>query len=51
MPIIAFTFLILLGTSINDYNAGGTKTLEQAKNNIVEIVKTPKPADFSKLNK
>ncbi len=50
MPLIAFTFLILLGTSINSHNAGGVASLDEAKDNIVQIVKNPKPADFSKLN-
>jgi hypothetical protein len=50
MPLIAFTFVLMLGTVINTHNAGGVQSLDQAKNNIVEIAKNPTTADFSKLN-
>jgi hypothetical protein len=49
--IVPIFVVLLIGTAINDYNAGGTKSFSEAKNNIVEIIKNPKPADYSKLNR
>jgi hypothetical protein len=49
--IVHLFVVLLIGTAINDYNAGGTKSLSEAKNNIVEILKNPEPLDYSKMNR
>lgn len=50
MPLIAFTFVLLFGVSVNSHNAGGVASFDEAKSNIIDVLKNPQPADYSKLN-
>lgn len=50
MPLVAFLFVALVGTSINSHNAGGVKSFSEARDNVIAVVTSPEPADFYKLN-
>lgn len=51
MGLIIPLFLVMFGTSVNDYNSGGVQNFDEAKTKVIASYKERTPVDYSLLNK